>query len=269
MALMNYNFESQYLRQCTNVSVILPDAPRNIPPRDFYSSGEKYKVIWLLHGGFGDNTDWWRKSRVEMFACERNVAIVMPAGYNALYSNWPDFGFGMMVYDYVVKELMTLIPAWFPVSTAREDNLIMGLSMGASAALKIGARNPSMFSGIGVLSGMVADMEKEYCKGNPLAITTVRHAGGIDNYLASDENTWRLIKENAHDMPPVYFTCGDRDHNYESTYKVLPDYASQIGLEVVFELEKGFGHEWRFWDIAIERAMEYFGLHRVRDAKTF
>ena len=37
-------------------------------------------------------------------------------------------------------------------------------------------------------------------------------------------------------------------------------YAAQIGLEATFEEVEGYGHEWRFWDRAIERALDFFGL---------
>ena len=61
MSLIHYNFESQYLNNNTDVNIILPDKPRDKTPEQFYGSGKKYKVLWLLHGTFGDYTDWIRK----------------------------------------------------------------------------------------------------------------------------------------------------------------------------------------------------------------
>ena len=50
MALLTFNFESQYLNNNHEISVILPDKPREVEPAAFYGSGKKYKVLWLLHG---------------------------------------------------------------------------------------------------------------------------------------------------------------------------------------------------------------------------
>ena len=80
MSLIHYNFESQYLNNNTDVNIILPDKPRDKTPEEFYGSGKKYKVLWLLHGTFGDYTDWIRKSNIELYACERDLIVVMPSG---------------------------------------------------------------------------------------------------------------------------------------------------------------------------------------------
>ena len=54
MSLVHFQFESQCLCSNTDVTVILPDKPRDISPAEFYASGKKYRVLWLLHGTFGD-----------------------------------------------------------------------------------------------------------------------------------------------------------------------------------------------------------------------
>ena len=109
MALVEINFESQYL--CNNhiVSIILPDKPREITPRDFYGSGKKYPVLWLLHGTYGDHSDWIRKSNIELYACENDIIVVMPSALNSEYANWPGFSIGYHMWDYVTEELMPLI----------------------------------------------------------------------------------------------------------------------------------------------------------------
>ena len=84
MALVKMNFESQYLRNNNEISIILPDKPRNLEPAEFYGSGAKYKVLWLLHGTYGDHTDWLRKSSIELYACEKNLAVVMPSALEVL-----------------------------------------------------------------------------------------------------------------------------------------------------------------------------------------
>ena len=68
MALVHLNFESECLGNNTDVSIILPDKPHGTTPENFYANGKKYPVLWLLHGTFGDYTDWVRKSSIERYA---------------------------------------------------------------------------------------------------------------------------------------------------------------------------------------------------------
>ena len=95
--------------------------------------GKKYPVLWLLHGTFGDYTDWWRKSSIERYATARDLIVVMPSGLNSNYLNWPGFGTGYRAWDYHFDELMPLVHNWYPASSKREDNYIAGLSMAAGA----------------------------------------------------------------------------------------------------------------------------------------
>lgn len=152
MALLTFNFESQYLNNNHEISVILPDKPREVEPAAFYGSGKKYKVLWLLHGTFGDHSDWIRKSNIELYACEKDLIVVMPSGLNANYANWERFSIGYNMYDYFLKELMPLIYGWFPASDKREDNFIAGLSMGGTGTLVYALNHPERFAAAAVLS---------------------------------------------------------------------------------------------------------------------
>ena len=114
MAYMTLDFQSDCLMGNTTVSVILPDKPWNEKPEKYYSNGKKYKVLWLLHGTFGDHSDWIRKSNIELYASERDLIVVMPSGLNANYANWEHFSIGFNMYDFLTQELMPLIYGWFP-----------------------------------------------------------------------------------------------------------------------------------------------------------
>ena len=73
-------------------------------------------MLWLLHGTFGDHTDWVRKTNIEMYATERNLVVVMPSALNSNYSNWNDYMLGYRMFDFLTEELMPMIYGWFPVS---------------------------------------------------------------------------------------------------------------------------------------------------------
>ena len=274
MALFTLNFESQYLCNNIEVSVIMPDRPRSVDAKDFYSSGKRYKVLWLLHGTFGDHTDWLRHTNIELYACERDVIVVMPSALNSDYCNWPNFGMGFDMESHLIEELMPMIQNWFPASDKREDNFIAGLSMGGMGTGHYAAWYPEKFGGAAMLSGCPSNLhgkENFIDPNSPLGkavrasvreMNQINSVGGPEKLLTSKRNDWDRFGELAHSgkLPKLYAACGTNDFLYEGIYQAFKRYAQEIGLEITFEEIEGYTHEWRFWDLAIQKAMDFFGI---------
>ena len=269
MSLMHLNFSSRCLSGETTVSVILPVLPGAQAPAEFYRSGRKYKVLWLLHGAFGDHTDWVRRTQIELYANARDLIVVMPSGLNAGYANWPSFGPGYMMFDYLTEELMPLVYGWLPASDRREDNYIAGLSMGGSGTCIYALNHPEKFAAAAVFSAAPRELawtrehdERLYRR---KTVTAQINHGGIEAYEASYENTWRLVDEHAHDpnLPRLYFTCGTEDGGYPA-FQRFQAHAEAVGLKATFESVPGYRHEWPFWDLAVRKALDFFGLPALR-----
>ena len=271
MALYQVNFESQYLGNNHKVSIILPDKPRGKSPEEFYRSGAKYKVLWLLHGTFGDHSDWLRKSNIELYACEKDLIVVMPSAMNSVYENWPNFGTGFMMWDYLTEELMPYVYNWLPASDKREDNFIAGLSMGGRGTMKFIIGHPEKFAAAAVLSSSPRDLRAELAEGiNPRTQNDIDRCGGVEEYLASKENTWDNIKPLAKSgkLPRLYVCCGTADGAYKN-HLAFKEYAKEIGLDVTFHEIEGYRHEWRFWDLEIQNALTFFGLDQMDAGNPF
>ncbi len=275
MALVHLNFQSQYLGNNTDVNILLPDRDMQKSAAHFYGSGEAYKVLWLLHGTFGDYTDWLRKSNIELYASERNLMVVMPSGANSNYVNWPGFATGYHAWDYLTGELMPLVQGWFPASAKREDNFIAGLSMGGNGAMQYAAGHPELFAGAASLSNAPTDLSQmktpQYdgkAEAGAAALfqkrveNLVENFGGLEGYVNSPINVWdrlpALLK--AGTLPKLYFCCGEADQLIWEKYQTFKAYAQRIGLPARFEEEAGYSHEWRFWDKYIERALDFFEI---------
>ena len=69
MALIHLNVFSEKLNRNTDLNIVIP--------ADTKLSGRSYPVLYLLHGTYGDYTDWIRKSNVERYAQECGMAVVM------------------------------------------------------------------------------------------------------------------------------------------------------------------------------------------------
>ena len=76
MALLYVNFFSSSLHRKVPMQVILPTDTWN-------ESKEPLKTLYLLHGLTDNCTAWTSNTRIEHWACERNLAVVMPSGENA------------------------------------------------------------------------------------------------------------------------------------------------------------------------------------------
>lgn len=272
MSLVTMNFESQYLNSNHEISIILPNKPRDISPEDYYGSKEKYKVLWLLHGTFGDHSDWLRRTNIELYACEKNLMVVMPSALNSNYSNWDKCMMGFDMYDYLIKELMPLIYNWFPASSKREDNFIAGLSMGGRGTIKYAVNFPEKFAAAAVLSAAPVnfhELTEEYLHlDNPFSrrmLGMVENAGGLDAFIHSSENVWDIIDSlaNTGKLPRLLFAWGENDKMIHDNMKIFRKHADEIGLDAEFWSLEGYEHEWRFWDLAIQHAFDFFGLENT------
>lgn len=273
MSILTYTAESECLNNNTQVTVILPDKPRGIPADKFYGSGKKYKVLWLLHGTYGDHSDWVRRTNIELYAAEKNLVVVMPSALNSNYSNWKDSMLGYNMYDYLTEELMPLVYGWLPVSDKREDNFIAGLSMGGRGTIKYAVNHPEKFAAAAVLSAVPMDLDT-MGPDNPCPMlnttdertrTTLLNAGGLEAFRHSNENVWAILDEKAKTgtLPRLMFACGEEDALLYGLFCKFRAHAEEIGLDAHWFTRPGYKHEWRFWDLAIQEALRFFGLEEA------
>jgi len=129
MALIHCDFFSEALGLSTSMCVILPEPARGqigMPGSERQPSGP-HPVLWLLHGLSDDHTIWQRRTSIERYVAERGLAVVMPAVARSFYT---DMAHGLPYWTFISEELPAAARSFFPLSPAREDNFVAGLSMG-------------------------------------------------------------------------------------------------------------------------------------------
>jgi len=290
MALIHLDFESEYLGGNTDVNIIVPDRPRTVAAAEYYGSGKKYPVVWLLHGTFGGYSDWLRKSNIELYACEHEVIVVMPGVGNSNYSCWNNFTLGYDAEKYITKELMPLVYGWLPASKKREDNFVAGLSMGGQGALLFGLKYPELFEACAVLSYIPSDRSKNRdemkvlfekkrkeldAEEDPLKFTlrqyNVMHRyDTFEEYEAESDDLYTMLFNavNRKDLPRFLFACGSEDILFADSYHALKEKLDDIGFKA--EWTEGPGnHEWRVWDRDIQKALVFFGLSEDTKGNAF
>ena len=105
MAQISIDYLSSSLMRTTTIDILLPfDSMDDALGTDWeMRSDEKgwdlrpypperppFKTLYLLHGITGNHADWISESRIRSWAAARNLAVVMPSGYNAFYLDQPE-----------------------------------------------------------------------------------------------------------------------------------------------------------------------------------
>lgn len=141
MASITLSFHSEALERTVPLRALVPleDAPRVPMP-----------ALYLLHGLYGSEQDWFQYTRVMLWARAKGLAVFCPAGENGFYVNQADTGEAYM--RYVGEELPAFTRRLFPLSSQREDTFIAGLSMGGYGALNAGLTYPETFGKVAALS---------------------------------------------------------------------------------------------------------------------
>lgn len=260
MAFIQMNLFSQSLMRQVPVNVILP-ADKLLFPGMPKREDKPYKTLYLLHGIYGNHTDWTIGTRIQRYAEENDLAVVMPAGDNAFYVDRPKehnyYG------EFVGKELVELTRKMFPLSHKREDTFIGGLSMGGYGAVRNGLKYHDTFGCIVSLSGaLFIDEIPDKTNEAPLFFQRRDYLencfGDLDELLESDKNPKYLIRkmlEEGTEIPKIYLACGDRDALLGNSQD-FADFLKENGVEATFEIGSG-DHEWDFWDAYIKKAIEW------------
>lgn len=259
MALIQVNYFSNALARTVPVNVVLPADKVDSKTHRYASFDKPFKTLYLLHGMFGNYTDWITNTRVQRWAEERNLAVVMPSGDNMYYVEsllpFNDYG------AFVGEELPRIMCAMFPLSQKREDTFIAGLSMGGFGALRNGFKYSDTFSRIAALSSAltVLDPKVPPIAGDKAVFGDLEVAMHTDkDFLVAYSQLRARVMAGKATMPTVYLACGTEDGFLEST-RAFRDQLVGDGVDVTYDEQPG-GHEWDFWDAQIKKVIDWLPL---------
>ncbi|MFV0362350.1 MAG: alpha/beta hydrolase [Suipraeoptans sp.] len=261
----------------TNVTVILPSwtlFDEQKGKAQSYLEGSKFQVLYLLHGGTGDDSDYVNFSNIVRYADDNKVAVIMPCGYNSGYKNeaedalpWPK-----RYWDFIFDELPRVCSAMFPISTNREDTFVAGLSMGSMAATQwaiYGAERCSaalLMSGGGMdTSSIMAAVNQDNNGSTDFEVNEAGLAAMGIKLVDPDNDLYRTARENVSKgkpLPKIFMTVGGDDF-IKIFATASRDLLVKYGYDVVYEEVPGYTHDWDFWDLSLRKAMyEWLPLRR-------
>jgi len=259
MGFFHVNYFSPVLGFGTDIEVFVPtpnsDEILNHKDSGYFHDGVRFPVLYVLHGAFGDCTDWARLTGIERYAQERKAVLVMASADNSFYQ---DMYRGGSYFTYISDEVPEYIERFFPVSKLREETFIAGLSMGGYGALHVALARPEKYSAAISLSGAV-DIAGEIRRGatySPFCWEDIfrdpEHVEGTD---ADIFYQLKKLLGQKRCIPRLFQSCGTEDFLYDmnrSAYRRICD----MGVQITFDEAPG-RHDWNYWDAGIVRALDW------------
>ena len=249
MALFHLVYFSDVLGVQTPVDVIIPEGKQGIGV-DAAGDEALPKVLYLLHGYSDDQTIWQRRTSVERYAANRNLAIIMPGVNHSFYCNE---AYGERYWDYVSQELPAMMHRFFRLSDKPEDTFVAGLSMGGYGAMKLALNQPERFAAAASFSGAV-----DIASTSKTRLANWKRITGGKSIRGTENDLMHMLKVNADAprKPRLYVSCGTADFLFDQHKKFVPA-AKKAGWDVTAWEEPGATHEWGFWDQEIRKFIEF------------
>ena len=265
MAIIEVNFISKCLMRTVTFNAIIP--VDKFGPQAENAEQKPLKTLYLLHGIFGNYTDWVNGTRIQAWAEATDLAVIMPSGENRFYLD--DEKSGELYGEFIGKELVEFTRKLFPLSDKREDTFIAGLSMGGYGAIRNGLKYAENFGCvIGLSAALVHDTWKD--ADNSAPIFTFRRNyyetifGEYDKVKGSDKDPKALLlklKEEGRPVPKMYLCCGTED-GLVTANRDFRDFLNENGVDLTY-VEGPGKHDWVFWDTYIKKVLDWLPLNRT------
>lgn len=252
MALINIRIRSKIMVLSTSMTVIMPERREYKKP---------LKVLWLFHGFSDDDSAWTRRTSIERYVEDKDLCVVMPAADHSFYT---DMVYGNNYFTYISDELPKYLSSMLNISTKKQDNFVAGLSMGGYGAFKLALNQPERFAAAASFSGVLdlADFYKSSKQYDDIFLQHSKMIFGSEEEFEGSRNDLihmaQINKENK-DMPKLYMCCGKQDFLYPMNI-TYHNHLTELGIPVTYEEDDGFEHTWDYWDIKIQKVIEWMGI---------
>ena len=208
----------------------------------------KYPVLYLLHGGGGDEDAWSTLGRTCQILDNliaqgkaKPMIVVMPNGNPNQYAaqtlgipvktDVKQYASGFDNYSSLVADILPYIEKNYPVIKNRKGRAVAGLSMGGGQSFFIAFRNVDVFANVGIFSsGLIGAT----ALGNA-PFDAEQHFPGMYSNPA---------KYNKFDV--IYLACGEQDNRIDGMLDFKQKLTDKGYKGVVWEQYPG-AHEWKVW----------------------
>jgi enterochelin esterase-like enzyme len=238
------------------------------PPGYESSPHTRYPVLYLQHGGGGDEDAWSNLGRAPeimdnliargkakpMIVVMTNIYYDQKAGQDYIPVVIPPPGDDTLKFPpALVKDLIPFVDRTYRTKADRENRAIAGLSRGGMLTFHAAFNNLDQFAWVGAFSGGFPNLP-----GVATTIPAPPNAGrlrgpDITRSIDPDKVLTLLPQLNASansKLRLLYVTVGAED-GLITTHGVLKRLLESRGINVVWIETPGYGHEWPFWRVAL------------------
>jgi len=125
-----------------------------IRPENYHFTGERYPVLYLLHGWSGNFAGWLGDApQLREHADRYQMLIVCPdGGYDSWYIDSP-VDSTVRYETHIAEEVVHYVDYYYHTRREPAGRAIAGLSMGGHGALSLAIRHPDVFGAAGSMAG--------------------------------------------------------------------------------------------------------------------
>lgn len=221
-----------------------------------YKKRAPLKTLYLLHGVMGDENDWIYSTKIEQYAIDNKIAIIMPSCNNHFYL---DISESEKWGEFIGKELVEVTRTLFSLSEKREETFIGGLSMGGYGAIRNGLKYSDTFSKIIALSSALITYKVPFYTDDASLVwerksEAERTFGDVTKLVGSDKDPEKLFLD-CKESIDIFMACGEQDFllDVNRRYK---DFLEANNAKLTYYEESG-AHEWDFWDRNIKKGIQW------------
>ncbi len=260
--VIDSSIDSKILGAPRAYTVVLPAGYDENPDKS-------YPVLYLLHGMYGNNTEWAVKAKagIEMtlmvneFRCLPMIIVTPHAGGKDVYKeqngyfdvkNWP--------YEkFFFEEFIPFIESEYRIVGDKKHRAIAGLSMGGGGATAYAQKHPDMFCASYAMSawlGLRTDdhVEKKYDDDRlGYLYESVASNNCVDFLKNADAETLEALK-----TVNWFVDCGDDDYLLDLNllyYQTMRDKGVPCQLRV-----RDGAHKWEYWHTALQLCLPFVSI---------
>jgi diacylglycerol O-acyltransferase/trehalose O-mycolyltransferase len=184
--LTEYTIATPLLPNPVGVRILLPSE---------YSTAHRYPVLYLLHGGNGNETDWTDSGDAEAISAGDPLIIVMPdASLYPSYANWQEtdsHGFRPQWETFHTDALVHWVDSTFSTVASRAGRAVAGVSVGGFGAFSYAARHPDLYVDAASFSGQLDSNGDELLRQIASAMDNGNPATPYYGPRVTEEVQWR------------------------------------------------------------------------------
>jgi enterochelin esterase-like enzyme len=206
-------------------------------PPGYDGTGERYPVLYLLHGGGDEDSGWSTIGRAGFILDNlladkkaRPMLVVMPNGSLPPPAKLPEGQAGKGAFqdrftDELLKDIVPFVEKNYRVLAEREGRAIAGLSMGGGQTLRVATTHPDQFAYVAVWSAGIGANAATFEKANAA-------------YLGDADKVNKLVKL-------FSVSVGKNDFTFAGS-KSLSELLTKHGIRNELQVSGG-GHTWINW----------------------